>query len=349
MVFQLSRYKLPGARPAPLLGVDISADAIRLIALAKSGKQCQVAHYVCEPLPYGALRDGSIVQFEQVVDALRTALKKSGCRTRNVALAMPSAAVITKTISLPDSLSENELEQQVHAEAGQSLPFSLDEISLDFGVLGPSSNKPGSVDLCLVAARKEKIDERLALAEAAGLKASVMDIESHATRTALAGIIERERAGAAPAVASAAPQAIALFQIGAESSSFSVLQQEVLLYEREASISSQKLEQDLARTGAAPQALLDAFHDQAAQEVARALQLFFNASAHQRIDHLYLAGSSAHVAGLPPILAQKIGFTVTLANPFSGMSVAPAIDEAMLQADASACLVAAGLAMRLAP
>jgi len=341
LAFQFSRLKLPGARPAPLLGVDISAGAIRLIALAKSGKQCQVAHYVCEPLPYGALRDGSIVQFEQVVDALRTALKKSGCRTRNVALAMPSAAVITKTISLPDSLSEDELERQVQAEASQSLPFSLDEISLDFGVLGPSSNKPGSVDLCLVAARKEKIDERLALAEAAGLKASVMDIDSHAARTALASIIARECVDAT--------QAIALFQIGAESSSFSVLQQEVLLYEREASISSQKLEQDLARAGAAPQALLDAFHDQAAQEVARALQLFFNASAHQRIDHLYLAGSSAHVAGLPAILAQKIGFTVTLANPFSGMSVAPAIDEAMLQADASACLVAAGLAMRLAP
>ncbi len=343
MVFQFSRFKLPGARPAPLLGVDISAGAIRLIALEKSGHQCQLIHYVCEPLPHGALRDGSIMQFDQVLDALRTALKKSGCRTRNAALAMPSAAVISKTISLPDSLSEDELEQQVHAEAGQSLPFSLDEISLDFGVLGPSSNKPGSIDLCLVAARKEKIDERLALAEAAGLKASVMDIESHAARTALAHSIEREHASAA------ATQPVALFQIGAESSSFSVLLQEVLLYEREASISSQKLEQDLARAGTAPQAVLDAFHDNAAQEVSRALQLFFTASAHQRIDHLYLAGSSAHIADLPAILAQKITCGVTLANPFSGMRMAASINETMLQADASACLVAVGLAMRLAP
>lgn len=173
------------------------------------------------------------------------------------------------SIRIPDHLTEDEREMQVETEVGQSLPFVRKEISLDFGVIGPSRTAPGSLDFSLVAARREKIDEQLALAEAAGIKAMVMDIESYAALGAIARVIERERPDGS--------QPVALFQIGSEASRLSVLLQDTLLYEREQSFGSYKLEQDIARAAGAARTvggLVQAFYENAAQELARTAKFF---------------------------------------------------------------------------
>ena len=339
MALQLGR--LFRSAPASLLGIDIGVASIRIIELAPLGKDLRIERYAREPLSQGALRDGSIIEFGQVADGLRRALKKSGSRLRQAALAMPSGAVITKAFNLPDHLSEDEWEMQIEAEVGQSLPFSRDEISLDFGVIGPSRTAPGSIDFSLVAARKEKIDERLALAEAAGIKAMVMDVESYAALAAIARVIERERPDGS--------QPVALFQIGSETSSLSVLLQDTLLYEREQSFGSYKLEQDIARAAGnagAVGGLVQAFHENAAHELARALQLFFASTSYDRIEHIYVAAGGFPVQGMPATLALRVAASVSLADPFSGMDISPVINQTMIAADAAACLVATGLAMR---
>ena len=104
-------------------------------------------------------------------EAVRRAVRKSGTRARNVALALPSAAVITKKIILPGGLSEEALEVQVESEANQYIPFALDEVALDFSVIGPAPNSPDDIELLLAASRKEKVEDRVAVAQAAGLKA----------------------------------------------------------------------------------------------------------------------------------------------------------------------------------
>ncbi|REN20433.1 pilus assembly protein PilM, partial [Mycobacterium tuberculosis] len=103
---------------------------------------------------------------------------------RNVALALPPSAVITKKIILPGGMSEQELEIQVESEANQYIPFSLDEVSLDFCVTGPSASSAGDVEVLIAASRKEKVQDREGLAEAAGLKAMILDVESYASRLA---------------------------------------------------------------------------------------------------------------------------------------------------------------------
>ena len=347
MAFHFNR--LFGSRQAPLLGIDIAAGGIRVIELAQAGKRVRVEHYAIEALPNGALRDDSIVQFEQVADALRRALKKSGSRTRNAALALPSGSVISKTLLLPVHLTETEIDLQVEVEASQNLPFALDEISLDYGVLGPSANSPDSNEILLVAARKDKINERLALAEAAGIKPLVMDIDSHAARAAMVSLIARDASGAQAdkqADAQDLPQAVALFQIGADASNLTVMQGQRMLYEREQAFGSHKLEQDLARASGSTQPLFDSFNDASAQELSRALQLFFSSTAHGSIAHIYLAGSSVHTPGLLEVLAQRLATVVTLADPFSTMQLAPHINAPQLKIDAPSCLVACGLAMR---
>ena len=343
MTFHFSR--LFGSRHAPLLGIDIGAGGIRVIELAQSGKRVQVEHYASEALPHGALRDDSIMQFDQVTDALRRALKRSGSRCRNAALALPSGSVISKTLNMPANLGEAELDLQIEVEASQSLPFALDEISLDYGVIGPSAMTPGANEILLVAARRDKINERLALAEAAGIKPLVMDIEAHAARAAMANLLARD-AGLAVADRAAEAHAVALIQIGAEASSLTVLQGQQMLYEREHAFGSHKFEQELARASAPAQAIHDSFNEVVAQELARALQLFFSSTAHDSIAHIYLAGNSVHTPGLVGMLAQRTATGVTLADPFSGMQIASHVSEQQLKIDAPSCLVACGLAMR---
>lgn len=343
MAFHFSR--LFGSRHAPLLGIDIGASGIRVIELAQSGKRVQVEHYAAEALPHGALRDDSIMQFDQVTDALRRALKKSGSRCRSAALALPSGSVISKTLILPAYLSEAEIDLQIEVEASQSLPFALDEISLDYGLIGPSATTQGANEILLVAARKDKINERLALAEAAGIKPLVMDVEAHAARAAMANLLARDPSRTQhdrPAEG----QIVALVQIGSEASSLTVLHGQRMLYEREHAFGSHKLEQELARASISEQTIHDGFNDTVTQELGRALQLFFSSTAHDSISHIYLAGNSVHTPGLLALLAQRVATGVTLADPFSGMQISSHISELQLKMDAPSCLVACGLAMR---
>src|SRR5471032_2662109 len=170
----------------PLVGLDISTSSVRLVELAVDGKDgYRLERYAAEPLPRGAVVDGNIENMDQVVDAVRRVWKKSGTRTKLVALGMPPASVITKKIILPAGMSEDQLEVQVESEASQYIPFALDEVSLDFDVIGPAANSPEDIEVMLAASRREKVEDRVAIAEASGLKATVMDIESYAARAAL--------------------------------------------------------------------------------------------------------------------------------------------------------------------
>ncbi|MFN7855301.1 MAG: type IV pilus assembly protein PilM, partial [Acidovorax sp.] len=168
----ISMGSLFSRQSAPLLGIDISSSSVKLVELGRDKAGALVLERCAiEPLERGWITDGNIEKFDEVADALRRLVKKSGTRTKNVAMALPPSAVITKKITLPGGMSERELEVQVESEANQYIPFSLDEVSLDFCVMGPSNSSPGDVDVLIAASRKEKVQDRQGLAEAAGLKA----------------------------------------------------------------------------------------------------------------------------------------------------------------------------------
>src|SRR5258708_31689097 len=131
------------------------------------------------------------MNLEAVSDCLKRGWKRMGTNIKGLALALPSAAVITKKIVVPAGQMENELELQVETEANQYIPFALDEVNLDFQVIGPAPNSPDDVEFLIAASRKEEIEDRVAAAQAAGLKAAVMDVESFATQTAFE-LIERQ-------------------------------------------------------------------------------------------------------------------------------------------------------------
>src|SRR5262252_11000949 len=164
-----------------LIGIDIASTSLKLVELAEAGKGAyRLERYAIEPLPKDVVTDGNIANLDQVADALRRAHKRLGSRNRNVALALPAAMVITKKIIVPAGQTEEELELQVETEANQYIPFALDEVNLDFQTLGPLASNPEESEVLIAASRKEKVEDRVAIADAAGLKPRVMDVESYA-------------------------------------------------------------------------------------------------------------------------------------------------------------------------
>jgi len=181
-----------------LVGVDISSSAVKMVELSAGGKGVyRLERYTIEPLPRDAVTDGNIVNMEQVSEGMKRAWKRFGGRNRNIALALPAAMVITKKIIVPAAQKEDELEITVEAEANQYIPFALDEVNLDFQIVGPAPNNPEEVEVLIAASRKEKVEDRVAAAESAGLKPAVMDVESYATQAAFELIAQRcSRTGA---------------------------------------------------------------------------------------------------------------------------------------------------------
>ena len=185
-----------GKKNTPLIGIDISSTSVKLVELSEgANKELRLERYASEPLPRGAMSDGNIENMEQVAESIRRVLSKSGTKVKKVSLGMPPSAVITKKIVLSGGSTEESLELQVESEASQYIPFALDEVRLDFCVIGPAPNSPEDVEVMLAASRKEKIEDRIAVAELAGLKATVMDIESYAARAAISRIIEQSENG----------------------------------------------------------------------------------------------------------------------------------------------------------
>lgn len=333
-----------GDRATPLLGVDIGVGGVRIVELSRMGQRWRVEHFAKRALPHGAIRDGGIAHPEQVSQALVETLKDCDTRVRQAALALPSGLVIRRVLSLADDLTDEALELQVEADAEQSLPFSLDELSLDFGVIGASATRPGNIDVMLVAARKEKIDERLSLAQAAGLRPVIIDVESQALVAAVelhqsSGISNLANTG------SARGAGCALMHIGRDSSQFSVVSRGMLVFERELSVGLHKLDQEVSRRPQQAATATEAFYEVVCQEIRRAIQLYVTAAEHEEITRLLLAGPADKLAMLPAIISDRLALATQLANPFAAMDCSSAVAEEDLLADASSCLVACGLAM----
>ncbi len=347
-----------GKANSPLVGLDISTSGVKLVELSQVGKnELRLERFASESLPRGAIVDGNIENIEQVSEAVRRVWKKSGTKAKHVALGMPPASVITKKIVLPGGLLEEELEIQVETEASQYIPFALDEVSLDYDVCGPAQNSPEDVEVLLAATRKEKVEDRVAVAESAGLKPLVMDIESYAARAAVDRLIAQLPGGGKG-------QIVALLQIGTQVTHISVLLDGQTIYEREQPFGGGQLTQDIVRayglsheeaeakkkSGDLPEGyereLLEPFLENAAMEVTRAVQFFFTSTPYTRIDQIFLAGGCAAIPGLVEIVADRTKVSASVVSPFKGMQLASGIREKQLRTEAPAYLVACGLAMR---
>lgn len=345
---------LIGRKQAPVLGVDISSTSVKLLELSRSGGRFRVESYAVEPLPPNSVVEKNITDAELVGEAIGRAVKKSGTRTRTAACAVAGSAVITKVISMPGNISEDEMEGQIQIEADQYIPYPLEEISLDFEILNPSESDPDKVDVLLAASRSDNVDVRVAALDVGGLQAKVVDVEAFALENAVALLMDGINT----------PHVVAVMDVGATTSTLSVLEDQSIVYTREQLFGGRQLTDEIQRRyglsyeeaglakrqGGLPDnyepEVLQPFCESMAQEVNRALQFFFSSSQVGAVDHVVIAGGCASITGIEQLIQEKIDTPVTIANPFANMSVASRVRADALANDAPAMMIACGLSLR---
>lgn len=341
----------------PLLGLDISSTSVKLLELSRQGEGYRVEAYAAEPLPPNSVVEKNITDVEAVGEAVRRVVKRSGSRAKNAAVAVAGSSVITKVITMPATLSEEDIESQIELEADQYIPYSLEEVNLDFEVLGPSDDNPDTLDILLAASRSENVDSRVAAVEIGGLAAKVVDIEAYTLENAF-GLIAPQIPGGTQ------DKTIAVIDIGATMTTLSVLHDEKIIYTRDQVFGGKQLTEEIQRRyglsyeeagmakrqGGLPDnyipEVLDPFKDAMAQQVSRSLQFFFSSSHHSSVSHIVLAGGSASIPGVDELIEERIGTSTSIANPFTNMALASRIKAQALSNDAPALMIACGLALR---
>ncbi len=343
----------------PLCGVDISASSVKIVELSEQAdkKGYVLERYAIEALPKDAITDGNINNLDAVSEGVRRAWKRLGTRIKNVSIALPAAAVISKKIFLPAGLREEDMEYQVESEANQYIPFALEEVNLDFQVLGPVQNNPNEVEVMLAASRKANVEDRVAAIQMAGLKAIVVDVEPYAAESAFEQIRTQ-------LPNSALDQCVAMVDIGENVMNVNIIRNGSSVYTRDQQIGGAQLTQQIQskyglsieeaeagkRNGGLPENyesdVLMPFLENLATEVTRALQFFFTSTQYNEVSYIVLAGGSAALAGLDDVVATRTQVNTLVANPFAQMTLASRIKQRQLQADAPALMIACGLALR---
>jgi len=346
-----------GKKTNILIGLDISSTSVKLLELSQSNGSYRVESYAVEPLPPNAVVEKNISDVEGVGEAVKRVVNRSKSTSKSAAVAVAGSAVITKTIEMDAELSDEEMENQIIVEADQYIPYPLDEVAIDFEVLGLSERNPEQVEVLLAACRKENVEMREAALDIGGLKPAVVDIEAHAMKRAF-DLVKPQLGG------NAEDLVVAVIDIGATMTTLSVLADDKAIYTREQLFGGKQLTEEIQRRyslsfeeaglakkqGGLPddyeEEVLQPFKEAVLQQVTRSLQFFFSSSQYDDVDYIVLAGGTSSIEGLGEMIESKLGTPTIIANPFLNMSLASRVDADALANDTPALMIACGLAMR---
>ncbi|AMN50495.1 pilus assembly protein PilM [Psychrobacter sp. P2G3] len=347
--------RLLSSKGRHLVGVDICATSVKLVNIQRQQGIFHLKSYGIEGLLPGTVVDKLIVDTEAVGDAIIRLARRCQVAGSDGATAVSGSAVITKIIDMDRVLSDVEREAQIRLDADQYIPYPLEEVNLDFEVLGPSLVDENLVQVLLAASRSENVDQRVDALTFGGLKTKIMDIESHAIERAFGLMADN-----LPNM----PELVALVDIGHNQTTLYIAKNGEFVYSREQLFGGLQLTEAIQnryglsfeeatvnkRERALPDdyypEILTPFIESTIQQITRSLQFYFSSSQYNSIDHVVLAGGSSSIPGLSSMVQQKLGVPVTVANPFINMTIDPYIDNEQLETDAPSLLAACGLALR---
>ncbi len=340
----------------PLLGLDISSTSVKMLEISRQGDSYRVENYAVKPLPANAVVEKNINDPEVVAQVVKALVQSARTKVKDSAVAVAGSSVITKLIEMPGDLNEEAMEMQISLEADQYIPYPLEEVAIDFDIQGVSEKNPEQVEVLLAACRRENVDSRASILEMADLHPKVVDVEAYTLERAFALVQEQFE--------DQEEQIVAVLDIGATMTTLSVLIDGKTIYTREQLFGGKQLTEEIQRRyglsseeaglakkqGGLPDdyepEVLEPFKDAVVQQVTRSLQFFFSSSQYNDVDHIVLAGGVASLDGLSGMIEEKLGTSVTVANPFANMSISSRVNSAMLANDAPSLMIATGLALR---
>ncbi len=344
-------------KQVPVVGIDISSTAVKVLQLGKTGNRYRVDRYAVEPLPQGAVVERDIRDTEAVGNAIKKAIQKARASTKYAAVAVSGSAVITRSIQMEKGLDDEEMEERIRVEADQYIPYPLEEVNLDFEVLGDSAAADNMVDVLLAASRSTNVDSRVEALDDAGLIPKIVDIEAYAIERAYQ--LTKKKT-----VDHIENSVVAIIDIGATITSLNVLQNGQVIYNREQLFGGNQLTEEIQsryglsyqeaglakKQGSLPDdyetEILVPFAEVITQQVGRALQFFFSASEFNAVNEIILAGGCASITGLDMMIQEHLGTPTRVANPFAEMSISSHVNTQALSSDAPAMMISCGLALR---
>ena len=343
---------MPGVfskKPRMLLGLDIGSTSVKLLELGGTSSRYQVEVYAIEPLPANALVERAIVEPELVARAVSRLVTKAHARSRHVAVAVSGPAVITRMLDMPAGLSADELEIQLRADADQYIPYPLDDVALDFHVIGTCADNPGRVNVLVAACRRERVELLEAVLDLAGLVPAVVDVEAHAWQRAVTLLSGTQR------------PAVALIDIGTHLTTLHVLSEGLIVFSREHLFGGRQLAENIQRQEgreSEPVVRMEEGSDGCSgelhqpsceallQQISRSLQWYIESDSTRKVERVLLAGGGASIDGLAPMIERCLKVPTQVANPFTSMTLAARVNPASLADAAPALMIACGLALR---
>jgi type IV pilus assembly protein PilM len=337
------------------IGLDIGSSYIKTVVLKEAKGSYELEQFDLHPLPPELIVDGSIIDSLRLVDSLREMTRKAGVKTKNTALSISGhSSVIIKRISLPE-MSEEELSESIKFEAEQYVPFDIDDVNLDFQIIGPKE-EPGQMDVILVAVKKDIINEYITVVKEAGLNPIIVDIDSFALEN-MYGINYEIESG----------RNVALLNIGASAINLSILKGGISVFTRDSSLGSNLHTEALQREFNIPyesaervkrgeavenvssddaQSVIEAASEEILSEIVRSFDYYRSTTLQEDISEIILSGGCALLSNFASMVSDRSGIETRVVEPFRNIKIPKKIDTAYLDEIAPIMAVAVGLALR---
>jgi len=337
-----------------LVGLDIGSRSLKAAEIAESKRGRELKRFGMTDIPHGAIEDGTINDPEAVAESIRQLFKGYGIKERNVAISIGGYSVIVKKIAV-QTMDEAQLQETIHFEAEQYIPFDISDVNLDFQILGSNETNPNQMNVFLVAAKKEMVDDYFNLANLAGLNPCIIDVEAFALQNSF-------EAGYDPG-----DDNIALIDIGASKTSLNILKGNNSVFMRDVSLGCSQINQKII-------SLVDCSFDEAENlkfgdnpdrlstedlkeivssvvsdwctEIRRALDFFYSTYPDDQIKRIILSGGGASISEFRELLGVEASAEVETINPFKGIYVDDRFDPEFIKQIAPQAAITVGLALR---
>jgi len=342
------------------VGLDIGSSSVKLIQLKEKKGGYALQAFGVAKLPPETIVDGALINSGAVVQAIQELLAEHKVKAREAAIGVRGHSVIIKKISLP-RMSQDELDESIQWEAEQYIPFDVKDVNIDTQILTPDGDAAGQMDVLLVAAKKDMINDYTSVCAEAGLQAAVVDVDAFAVQNAFEASYELQPG-----------ETVVLINVGASVTNINILAGGTTTFTRDVTMGGSAFTEEIQKQlnisaeeaealkvggqgetdAVVPQEVervIQQVAEQLAGEVQRSLDFYAATAADNRIARVYLSGGTARIPALFKILEQRTGVPVEVLNPFKAIEVDDRkFDPMLITHSAASAAVAVGLALRRA-
>jgi len=308
-----------------VIGLDIGCSSIKLVELKEDKNGYKLQNLAISPLPPEAIVDGALMDSVTIIDTIQDAISTSKTKTKDVVTSVPGHSVIVKKISLP-FMTEAELEESIQWEAERYIPFDINDVNIDFQIFGSTPENPEVMDVALVAAKKDIINDYVSVIMESGLTPVIIDIDSFALENMLAINYEIGK-----------EEILAIVNVGASITNINIIKNNITAFTRDIFKGGNQITEEIQRqlhvdheeaekikVGAKVdfasqpiiQNVLKTASESLAIEIGNSLDFFQSTTTYEKIGKLYLSGGGSRIKDFDIILQQQIGIPVEVVNPF---------------------------------